>query len=736
MADFIAVIRRAVDGLSDNTPEMRIRVYDRARSAVQRQLDNMKPRPADDVIARQLEKLDEAIATIEREFSGAPAAEAAAPEPSFVEEVAPPPPAPPEPEPVPEPVHEPEPEPAPRYVAPEPVAPEPPAFLKREPAPAVVERVEPKPVPVYEPKPEPKFEPAPTPIHAEPVHVEPAPIEQAADEPEDAPDVVEDDTMPPPAAETDTSWQRDRFDEPLGRREPQRPVDLEWEPPVEPLRRETAFGSGSAFGFDPTPAPRPAEPVTDPWTPVVTDNPFHEPAEIFTPKTAPEPVARRDDPFSTEKPKAANEQKSWWDEVEAAPVPPMPSAMPSSTAREASWDTFEAFVGERSTGKPVAEATPAKPPRGRDGMSIGQQEPPREIASEAPAREEREGRGKLIAGIAAALILLGGAGYAGWRFSDSILGLVNGTSSTSSQTASKSQPATGQQSPATATQPAGGTTAPAATPAVTGPQKFTQRLMADGSETDSGTSGEQVASAAQAEGKSVANQNEKPPAQPTPAQTPAAQQPATTTPAATTQTDTASSQQSAPVKMFLYEERLGQASPTALEGTVTWSVKPDDQDGKKGKMIQGDISVPGRKMSAIFTLRKNNDPTLPASHIIELTFSLPKEFEGRGIESVLRISMKDKEQEQGDPLVAVPAKITDYFHMIALNAFADAVKTNLNLLKSRDWMDVPVTYSNGRRALLTLQKGPDGQRVFDEVISSWQASGDGAAPAPATPPAQ
>jgi len=727
MADFIAVIRRAVDGLSDNTPEMRIRVYDRARSAVQRQLDNMKPRPADDVIARQLEKLDEAIATIESEFSGVPAASAAPPEPEPVEEVAPPPPppAPPEPEPTPEPepLAAPEPEPAPRYVAPEPIAPapvtyEPPSFLKREPQPVAAER--------SEPKPEPKFEPAP----------QPAFLETAAEEPDEAPSLSEDDTMPPPAAEPETSWQRERFDEPLGQREPTRPLERTWDPLSEPLGRETAASPEARFGFEPAPTARAPEPAAEPWTPVVTDNPFHEPAEIFTPVVTGEPTPRGDDRFAAETPKPAKEPKSWWDEVEAAPPPPMPSALPSSSARDASWDSFEAFVGERSTGK-ANDGSPTKPPRGRDGMSIGQQEPTfRDAAKEPVLQEEREGRGKLIAGILAAVILLAGAGYAGWRFSDSILGLVNGSSSTSNQTASKSQPpAAGQQPPATATKPAGntGTPTPAATPAATGPQKFTQRLMADGSEVDSGSSGEQVASAAQAEGKSVANQNEKPPAQPTPTQTPA--QP-TPTPAATSQPSPATSAQATPVKMFLYEERLGQASPTALEGTVTWSVKPDDQDGQKGKMIQGDISVPGRKMSAIFALRKNNDPTLPASHIIELTFSLPKEFEGRGIESVLRISMKDKEQEQGDALVAVPAKITDYFHMVALNSFADAVKTNLNLLKSRDWMDIPVTYSNGRRALLTLQKGPDGQKVFDEVISSWQASGDSAAPAPATAPAQ
>ena len=725
MADFIAVIRRAVDGLSDNTPEMRVRVYERARSAVQRQLDNMKPRPADDVIARQLEKLDEAIAAIEREFTGAPAAEAPASTPDAFEDAAPPP-APPAREPEPEPAPVLKPEPAPQVVAPEPVEPTPPPFLMREPAPVVPEPVEAKPEPV----PGPKFEPAPQPKVEEPL---PAP-------PEEAPSAAEDDTMPPAAAETETSWQRERFDEPLGGREPSRPADRAWEPPVQPtwppLDREAPLErKDNRFSFEAqTAEPQaktPEAPAPDVWTPVVTDNPFHEPAEIFTPAPEPDVLARHDALLGITKPKPPADGKSWWDDSEASKQPaPLPSA-----ARDASWDSFEAFVGERSGAKPAGEIPGTATPRGRDGMSIG--DAPTTPERKAPVTEERgEGRGKLVAGILAAVLVLAGTGYAGWRFSDTILGFINGSSSTSSQTASKSQPASTTQPPASTTTPAAGTTTPpATTPVATGPQKFTQRLMADGSEVDSGTSGEQVASAAQAEGKSVANQNEKPTPPPATTQQPSAT-PATT-PAAS-QPDAASTQQAAPVKMFLYEERLGQASPTALEGTVTWSVKNDDQDGHKGKMIQGDISVPGRKMSAIFALRKNNDPTLPASHIIELTFSLPKEFEGRGIESVLRISMKDKEQEQGDPLVAVPAKITDYFHMVALNAFADAVKNNLNLLKTRDWIDIPVTYSNGRRALLTLQKGPEGQKVFDEVISSWQASGDGAAPAtpPTTPPAQ
>ena len=71
MADFVAVIRRTVDGLSENTPEMRDRVYEKARAAVRRQLENMNPRPSDDMINRQLAKLENAITEVDSEFAEA-----------------------------------------------------------------------------------------------------------------------------------------------------------------------------------------------------------------------------------------------------------------------------------------------------------------------------------------------------------------------------------------------------------------------------------------------------------------------------------------------------------------------------------------------------------------------------------------------------------------------------------------------------------------------------------------
>eukprot|EP01034_Spumella_vulgaris_P012386 gene12386-15769_t len=90
MADFVAVIRRTVDGLSENTPEMRDKVFEKARAAVRRQLENMNPRPSDDMINRQLAKLENAIVEVDSEYAEAlPAIDDVEPEAEAVDAVVP-----------------------------------------------------------------------------------------------------------------------------------------------------------------------------------------------------------------------------------------------------------------------------------------------------------------------------------------------------------------------------------------------------------------------------------------------------------------------------------------------------------------------------------------------------------------------------------------------------------------------------------------------------------------------
>ncbi|MFT4000960.1 MAG: hypothetical protein QM684_12040 [Rhizobium sp.] len=783
MADFVAVIRRAVDGLTDNTPEMRVKVYDRARGAVQRQLESMKPRPPEEMLRRQLDKLEAAIVEVEAEHAEAlPGAEEPAAEAPVVhEEVAP------------EPVQE--------HHAAEEAHAEP---HVEEPAPAPAE------IHAHE---EPSVA---RPAHEEPAYDEPA--VQAEQSHEQAPQPVEEQSEPhreeephvPAAEHAGTEHQAEVHEEPIpepvSHDEPHHPVEEAPEVVAEPVQAAPA-----------APAPTPSvddviSQVDQIWAEV--DAPSHKPAPEVAAADQSEPVmpaaAFAETPFGQpieppEPGKAPAGNKGFvWDADVFEELEPVPAASKPAQqqAPENAFDDVDLFADVHSSRKPASDADAANDgwrelkelagfdKRVEDERGGGSSIPPdldQGMAAKLQGRSYRmepKRRRINVTGIIVTLVglaVVGGGGYAAWLNRDALNNMVTklvssapknaaapATSDTADNNASNSgdaAPPAQQQAAATppqsnntaaAQQPANSTNADVA--ALSDPNtvntKFTQRLLPNGTEEDDGPAPSSQPGVV--EGKSVAEQNvaSAAPAATTPppasdagaAQT---QSPATAataapaTPAASAdqQAPAANQQQQAPAnqpppvtqqtasatdgqKVFLYEERLGQTSPAAFQGTVTWSVQEGKgADGRSEPSVQGLINVPDRGLTATITVSRNSDSSLPASHLIELAFQVPPNFEGGAIDNVQRVALKATEQDRGDALIAVPAKVTDDVYMVALNDFPDARKTNLDLLKNRNWIDIPVVYRNGRRALLTMEKGPTGTDAFNKAIAEWQALG-------------
>ena len=92
--------------------------------------------------------------------------------------------------------------------------------------------------------------------------------------------------------------------------------------------------------------------------------------------------------------------------------------------------------------------------------------------------------------------------------------------------------------------------------------------------------------------------------------------------------------------------------------------------------------------------------------------------------------MKGSEQEAGNPLIGIPAKIADGFFLVALNDSKAETDANMTLLRRQAWIDIPVVYKSGRRALFTMEKGIPGDKVFDEALKAWAAEGAGSTTTP------
>ncbi|WP_315718710.1 MULTISPECIES: helicase [unclassified Bradyrhizobium] len=166
----------------------------------------------------------------------------------------------------------------------------------------------------------------------------------------------------------------------------------------------------------------------------------------------------------------------------------------------------------------------------------------------------------------------------------------------------------------------------------------------------------------------------------------------------------------------LYQEDPQDPHGKRYLGKVTWHVEP--AAGAVPASIKGDVEI-DKRMTATLSLRPNKETEMPASHIMEIKFSWPGAPSHAGVETLKGVSMKPKEAGRGTPLTTMTAKVTPEFFMIALSAGDVDMKRNVLLLKGKDWIDIPIVYNGGSRAVLAIEKGADGERAFKDAFAAW-----------------
>ena len=168
--------------------------------------------------------------------------------------------------------------------------------------------------------------------------------------------------------------------------------------------------------------------------------------------------------------------------------------------------------------------------------------------------------------------------------------------------------------------------------------------------------------------------------------------------------------------MLIEEQLTGSGGAVPFTGETTWS---RDVDELGVPTIKANVSIPARNLSVDILIRKNGDSALPASHLMEVNFSVTESFLGGGIASMPGILLKNEELAQGNPLVGASARIFDNSFLFALSAAESDLATNLKMLSERGWIDLPVVYSTGRKAIVTIEKGTDGAEIFESVLAAW-----------------
>jgi len=175
-------------------------------------------------------------------------------------------------------------------------------------------------------------------------------------------------------------------------------------------------------------------------------------------------------------------------------------------------------------------------------------------------------------------------------------------------------------------------------------------------------------------------------------------------------------------RVVLYEEEPDDPQGKRFVGTVLWrtEMRPATPGRPPELALRGDVEVPERKMSVTLSFRRNTDASLPASHTIEIVFTLPSDTPSGGVQKVPGVLMKQAEQTRGVPLAGLAVPVTPGYFLIGLSSLESDMQRNVQLLKERSWFDIPIIYNNNRRAILAMEKGTPGEQAFNQAFATWK----------------
>ncbi len=160
--------------------------------------------------------------------------------------------------------------------------------------------------------------------------------------------------------------------------------------------------------------------------------------------------------------------------------------------------------------------------------------------------------------------------------------------------------------------------------------------------------------------------------------------------------------------------------PAVSLGSVVWSVIPAAAGQPASVAVKAEADIPDLKMHAVMTMRKNNDPSLPASHTIELRITFADGADIKGIKDMRVPMMRRDDPPAQDALSGVRVKISDSYFLIGLNRGDAEIAHNIDLIANRGWFDFPMLLGDDRIAKLTFEKGADGERIVNDALAAWK----------------
>ncbi len=174
--------------------------------------------------------------------------------------------------------------------------------------------------------------------------------------------------------------------------------------------------------------------------------------------------------------------------------------------------------------------------------------------------------------------------------------------------------------------------------------------------------------------------------------------------------------------IYYEEDTTNPQQPREVTGRAVWRLEGVNagQGQPLESAVRAVVEYPEVGLTMNLLLRRNLDPTLPASHTIELSFTTVTGDAGRVVRDVGLLQFKNDMRARGTPIAGLPVPVRENLFLIGLSNLNTDVERNVELLQNRNWIDLPVRMASGQRAIISFEKGVAGEQVVNDAFRQWQ----------------
>ncbi len=156
-------------------------------------------------------------------------------------------------------------------------------------------------------------------------------------------------------------------------------------------------------------------------------------------------------------------------------------------------------------------------------------------------------------------------------------------------------------------------------------------------------------------------------------------------------------------------------------GSVVWRRDSTNRGPNQqlANAVRADVEVPDAHFKMSMLIEKNFESALSMSHTMTLRFLSSADAPVGAVNQVNVPEMRRDDAPKGAPLQGLPVDIAPNVFLIGLASSAE--QQNIEMIRTLNWFDLPISLANGRVAKVTFEKGPAGEKILNDVLAEWKA---------------